>query len=886
MLTYENLIASGAITESVARLVFSDDTAIQDNMLATRSLVRSSFRICLFYTTLIQAYIIGKAINSDCTINELDYPSGVIEQIKLRWSFDEQKMSDSSGSVISFLKDCAANGKSDLMDESAAYILRAFNEMYQSYESNARTKDQMGDNDFILLLKAFPLLSKTEIDFQNKKFCFLSTDGMKFEMSCSPFVFFFNRKTNSIVQNKTDEILVFTSLKKSERNGELSFHVSELQISEYAKWHVETIHRKIAKDENLYMICKAVELDTDWYEIDECYCDLAFLEYLNRVNYAALKKFFKQSSKQLGVTRGGDILPGLLDIFFGCEEMLNLLNRKKEIHITDTDKLFYELYINCGIFKTMCELFRDHPEHEFSDSLFTIYMNEFVLIGKITEAQRDAYISECNANISIRLKKLSEIVSNRTRQYDLRKRSITAEWRAYCVLKVAGIRDDKLFTDEEAILSIDDYFDMIKNPSTTIKSDLNSVLAMVTELYGALLENDIEFDEQKYAESLKRIREENKLKDTADFFEYFIEIIKNSENNKIINKHIGRNSICDVNTLQEYAEEIQKLLCDTDVVNSSQIVTRKSIFISYAHKDIDRVKKYVDKWTAQNYNIFFDEEKFVGGDIWRKKAARAIHSEDCAAVFVFMSKNAAVSEPVRFELDFAKNEAVRRFSGYKNSDELIENFIVPINLEDEEIGLYLSEILNMESLKDGDDRTDVVVGIRQIISSQKIFYSYKTDMETKVSQRIKELLLSNSAEEYNYIEKTEYTGVELEIANFYGFLKFGNDHTWQDADKVVEAFKYGKDGEHNVSKCIFPLIASVKETKIKRDSIALVAYEIISGKGETDRGINYILTSKRLSPDDYYCVPNYRTMGDDCSWMVNPLLISHDLFLGNAGKGK
>ena len=76
------------------------------------------------------------------------------------------------------------------------------------------------------------------------------------------------------------------------------------------------------------------------------------------------------------------------------------------------------------------------------------------------------------------------------------------------------------------------------------------------------------------------------------------------------------------------------------------------------------------------------------------------------------------------------------------------------------------------------------------------------------------------------------------------------------------------------------MLASVRETRIKRDNITVIGYEIIRGKGRANKPSNYILSSKKLAVDEYYCLPNYKTVGENCSWMVEPLLISYDKFMG------
>ena len=118
--------------------------------------------------------------------------------------------------------------------------------------------------------------------------------------------------------------------------------------------------------------------------------------------------------------------------------------------------------------------------------------------------------------------------------------------------------------------------------------------------------------------------------------------------------------------------------------------------------------------------------------------------------------------------------------------------------------------------------------------------------------------------------------VYLQIANFLAFLKYGNNYEWQELDAIDEYFNKDKG---DTSYCVFPMVASVRETRIKRDNITVIGHEIIRGKGRANRGANYILSSKKLSVEEYYCVPNYKTVGENCSWMVEPLLISHEKFV-------
>jgi hypothetical protein len=120
-----------------------------------------------------------------------------------------------------------------------------------------------------------------------------------------------------------------------------------------------------------------------------------------------------------------------------------------------------------------------------------------------------------------------------------------------------------------------------------------------------------------------------------------------------------------------------------------------------------------------------------------------------------------------------------------------------------------------------------------------------------------------------------YTDLELQVAKFYTFLKYGDDCDWA-AKNIDEYFHGYSDASPSLSHCIYPIVASMKETKIHRDNITMVGYEMVNGRADSGERTNYILTTRPLtSPDDYYCIPHEARVGDDCSWMADPLLISY-----------
>ena len=140
---------------------------------------------------------------------------------------------------------------------------------------------------------------------------------------------------------------------------------------------------------------------------------------------------------------------------------------------------------------------------------------------------------------------------------------------------------------------------------------------------------------------------------------------------------------------------------------------------------------------------------------------------------------------------------------------------------------------------------------------------------------LKERLVDDNDDSFQ-LEKRALSDTALEILNFYAFLKYNTEDCWMTKEKLI---KHLEENPDNDNKCIFPMIISVKETKIKRDKITLAGYEVIKGKDQQKGNGSYILSSKRLNADDYFFIPNpQNSSASDGSWVVEPFLIPHDLF--------
>lgn len=74
------------------------------------------------------------------------------------------------------------------------------------------------------------------------------------------------------------------------------------------------------------------------------------------------------------------------------------------------------------------------------------------------------------------------------------------------------------------------------------------------------------------------------------------------------------------------------------------------IFISYACKDIKRVKRIVNDIHSLGFDCWMDKRNLQGGDIWTNEIVKAISS--CDIFLLFMSSGSMTSDSVRHEVQF------------------------------------------------------------------------------------------------------------------------------------------------------------------------------------------------------------------------------------------
>lgn len=888
-LTVQQLIDENLISPSMANIVFSTDKYRMKSLLKSEMLISTSYRICEIYAALIHAYVVGKAIHLGTTVDALEY-AHVSKKILDFWNPDALKKFNDMAS-LSFLFEAIRDNESKWFAADAEDLLAAVRNIYDQYShgvpnGNKDKKDNLykiAPSMFKAFLQALPLFRTTIVDEENLNFVFDEKPN-GFSIKCMPFIGYWNEEKEITVGRDTDyvdlaeeppnEAYVLTDVKKGRDEMYLRLEILVLDgVRDKNGKLVTKIIQISLNNEYLRMICAAVKHSIEWSPLKQTKCDLSFLKTLTDAVSRALISFWNSEDRYIepGLVT---MAPKLRKIFMGSE-LQNAIGENVSIKDEkDLVNIFYELFINYGIFKTMYALFLDLEDWDFGQKLFDAY---FKCLEKdvLTKDSILKYKSECAKCIDDHLRKLSAIIPKTSKEaLNGRTRAIFAEWRAYYALKASGLHADKLFTEQESIKSIDDYYYMIKNSSTQLTDDLRDVMTMLIGFYKALISANIPFDERKFHKDMWAARRDVENKSLSELLNDFENLVKNSEiDNEALEQYIGRRRVCDSTRLEHFLRPIRRYLEVKNNVQDSKSDDKKKIFISYSHEDAATVERYIEPWKKLRLPIYQDCDRFRSGDIWLTRAKEFIHSLDCKIVIVFLSENSIVSSAVADEVTAAAAAAERKYLSDSDKD----RFIIPINLCSEKmVSDYLHNRLTLDFAHGGFSRNteDAAKRISRVITEYKI----QKDLFDSREQVLKEIEERLTVEADGTLERNQrqYNDLELSIASLYAFLKFGDEFLGCRKEEIDNVFK---TKPVNGKSCIFPLVTALKETKIKRDNIMLMGYEIIGDKEHRTTSTNYILSAERLRQDDYYCLPNSLTTASDCSWMVEPFLISYNLFV-------
>ncbi len=867
---YDTIINEKLLSDSVLNVLLGDSSVTdRKRLFLTRNLALMSKKICMLYSALIQIYVSGNAIYSSGEYVKSVNTSS-IDSIKRCWNVDGNFDLAEGNTVFSFLSLWAMSRDPQILPSSAVSAVSSIVSVCEKLGGNNRYEDPKIEEKFLDLVKNLPLLAKAEFNFEKRKIAFnTGSDDLEFEYS--PFIEFWDSTKKCSTKVPTDFPMILTSVRKGHSNNELSFNYSYLD-KYYKSENNQTINKSINENEWLRLICNVFDIKTEWYTVKECYGDFAFLKHITDITYDVLTQtwgLFRSKDKDTNVFNK------LHEMFIGSD-VYDQFEKDRVLCRDDLRNYLYGVFIKFGVFRTFKSIFLEPSSSINNRELFKKFLDCIEEKGLSSKEERLIGEKDCENTIEFHLDKLKRFLSHESASYKKRSREIKAEWRAFTILKLSGMQTEKLFADMENIFSIDDYFEMIKNPDSSLYDDLADVVRFIVEFYGSLEKyyqhhsyDTKSYDEKDLQAFIQKKRAEFANADLKVLFDEFLDLVNRTTGAPWISKVLSRDNICKFSLLCDYRDEI---FGDINQAKTSRSELEKNeakyIFISYKHEKDDHVPDYIERLENAGISCVVDKNNLRQGKDWENWVYQSVKNPLCEAVCVFMSKNAIISDAVKFELSVAYEEAKERKQLDSTFD--VDDFIIFVNLEEEDIASYLSKAIKKKNENAIAMRKALIPSTNLEVSSKK-YVKWSSEATDFIHSLLKRVPLPD---ETGYVVRKHYNENELHVANFYGFLKYGEKYSDKTSDEIDMYFNTPA-----TSLCVYPMVISVKETQIKRDNITLVGYEIISGSC-SDSGENcYILTSLKLRADEYYCVPNPRT-ADDCSWMIEPLLISQDIFTG------
>ena len=883
----------GVIDETLLPLIFGDLLDDSDYWYEVDyDLPRLGRDIIIFYFGLTQAYCFAVSQHKNKTLSEVNIPGKVISKISKMWDVDDEDGFSSEGDIFSYFITCSDSDDKNLFTPSTRDNLITVYKAYEDLTKNARIMfDPIERETFFAFLESLPLLRNTSFSNQTMKFKMKLEDAVV-SIKASPFISFLSFDNGPIgepVESITAHRYVLFAVSKGDANNELFFDTVRLDESG-GDSDKRRLCRKVQSNEGLTLICKTANIKTNWYSMDDCWCDLKFLNKMVDASEQVLLNCCGITDVEYQAEV--NIRDALLNVFSGTELYDTILSynsaqnydgsKPAKITVKEINGLLFKLFLTEGLFETVrCIVFNPHGKGRTSREIFDLYLDVLIAL-KTTDAEGIAQIKTvCDRKIATAVDKLSHIVSKKSEIYKRRTLEIHAEWKTFYILQAAGIKSNNLFADVETILSIDDYYDMIGNDDYSIESDLIQLLETMCVFYSALLENTAPFDEERYYADVERIAPQyvGAGRTLDNLFDAFLKIAERSENTPHLEDLLGRRGI-GVNAVKYIRFCKNQILSEMKHPTQFKLSlgsTGYGIFVSYAHEDYDLVKPIVERWKEMGLKFFFDESDIHHGQNWQRVAEDAMDREECKLVVAFFSKKSVCKEAVSMEIEHANLWRSRK---YPEDPAKQGMFIIPINLEREPIKTYLPEIANTHP--DIEGARAYAKKIYKCISGEDVFVDYHTSTEAELDQAILNDYEKLADNDGRVVPTHKFDGFKLAVANFYAFLKYGST-SQKDAREI---HRYFNDENADFSRCIFPIVTSVKEARIKRDNIAIVGYELIRGKGRKKSRLSHILTSRTLEIYDYYCIPKYRNSAELKDWMVEPLLIRCDRFIEILSKAK
>lgn len=565
------------VSPSLFNMLLGDPDDYEAPILQTLSLPKLMYDVCIFYSTIVQMRLANRAISETRSVYDF-CGSGTKRMLSGMWK-DGQSMS-SEMVVFSFLIDCIREDVDPkAFREHSASAIRNTGEIYDRFlRISSVWNIEEYKARFITLLESMPLLSTTELNTEDRKIGF--EDGEWIDMM--PFLFIMNGR-----------LLLTSSVSKGEQNNQIELALYECNCPDEEP-EENTIRITVYNNEYMTMLCSVFELRTLWYNQEEYLGNCTFVVRLSEVLASAVQDDIESS---VGIQM--DIMPYVRD-YFADSTIRSSLDRfsggiDRNGVCGDNNyalqNLFMGLIVTHGAFFTTHDLVlegvdvgntsciasageTDSRKYGDSENLFSKII-DVIKTRDYSSQDVQACVDECMSGIETHLDQLKSIVPESTVAFQIRKDHIYAEHMSRCILQLLGIDRDNLFTDQETMLSIHDFLDMIHNRNADIPNTIRRVVSFLIRFYSTV------------TGTYRDVPPDCSPADTIRLFrEYCVEV----SGNRRLSEAIGRD-ICDTKILDKYIKNFD--MVDSWNGDGVRMQSNKYFMISYAHSDSEFVKEAV-----------------------------------------------------------------------------------------------------------------------------------------------------------------------------------------------------------------------------------------------------------------------------------------------------
>lgn len=877
------------ITPSLQKIIFGLNDFQRHKALDRASRLVTAYNVCIFYAEILQAYYFALSINTDGSLQSVMPNVSAYHAVKDIWLGTERfegfgRNNDNMGSVFSFLQ--LFKGDSNVAGENMAQELEKVSKIYRRAvkENNykAFTKYDEDGKDLIGLIESFKLLEHTEL---NKDKLIFNTNNKIVSISCKPFITFVDDKGVICSPEEGESVYLLASVKKGTRNNELLVETVELNFSQLSE---RQIFFSVAKYRDLYYMLENLGISAEWYNETNIRitANYDFLINLKNCTANAVFRYLRDKNKKLPNENQGKYWNQFKRLFDRHDVKILLPAEREKLTENEEDigDVLLGLFLENGATLIVTTLLLVADDFDTYTLNFSDYLDSFVKFNCITAEDKEKMIAECNEKIKYHCEQLKGIVEEGTEGYKKRSREIKAEQRAYYILQAAGIQKETLFADVETIRSIDDYYDMLHNTNVPVEDSLKEIFTFLNGFYRLLLEFPKEAEEGAKKEFFNTCIANLRDLTATQLIKEFIAYSERNVNCARLKECVGRDKIISYpEAMADLCDSIDEMLYSGGSGNA-EVEMSGNFFISYSHDDIEKVDEIISAIEDKQLNVslYIDRDKFRSGENWFVKAMNAMSAPECKGLIVFMSRSAALSEPVAKELTYFLEEY-----GDDTND---KKDIIIVNLEEDGISSYISKLQHEEwkKMSRGEKYCNKIDKMAEIFDKDVIYRGLydkhgsvrKQACVDEIIGDIRKAVKSAEQREKSRIRLSNLPAQKQEIANLYAILKTGKfaSRGQKELDDIFS------DKYYDLSACIYPIVMSLKEIRIKRDNVTMMGYEIITRKEQENSPIRYMITSDKVESEEYYCVPHQQNAGKYCNWMINPVLLKYSIFDGMKDK--